>query len=78
MIYLLIYLAGYLYTLKPVFTFLYKDFADFEIDSLDLVFMSIASIVFTLFWPLIWAGIAINKHILKPIVIELEKKNDAR
>lgn len=76
MIYLFIYAVGYFYTLKPVFVFLYNDFRDFEIDSLDLVFISFAAMVFTLFWPLFWIGKAIDKHILRPIIAELERRKN--
>lgn len=76
MILWLVYAAGYLYTLKPVFVFLYNDFRDFEIDSLDLVFISLVAAVFTVFWPLIWLGKAADKHVLKPITAELERKRN--
>lgn len=74
MIYWLIYAAGYLYTIKFIFMFIYNDFL--HIDSVDLVFISLASSLFAIFWPLIWLGKAADKHLLKPIIAELERKRN--
>lgn len=77
MIWLLIYAVGYLFTFKKVFAFLWKDINPLGPDSLDLAFIIFASFCFTLLWPVVWAGLAVNEYALKPLLAELERKKNA-
>lgn len=77
MIWWLIYTTGYLFTFKRVFAFIWKDSEPFENDTVDLAFFIFASVCFTLLWPIIWAGLGINKYVLMPLLAELERRKSA-